>query len=79
MPLARQSSTHDLAQTLAGIDFPADKAKLVEYARSHKATDDLIGVLEKMPDEQYTSMADVFKGIGMSDSSETGQSSRSKS
>ncbi len=67
MSLARQSSTHDVAQALQGIDFPADKNKIVEYARKQNAKQDLIDVLDKMPNEQYTSMADVFKGIGMSD------------
>jgi len=64
MPLARQSTPHDAAQTLAGIDFPADKRKIVEYARSKKASKELIDALSGMPDEQYTSMADVFKGLG---------------
>lgn len=67
MPLARQSSTHDVAQLLGGIDFPANKQKLVEYAKQHNANKELIDVLEKLPEEQYTSMADVFKGIGISD------------
>lgn len=60
-------STGTIAQTLSGIDFPADKNKLVEYARKNKADKDVIQVLEGMPDEQYTSMADVFKGVGMSE------------
>jgi hypothetical protein len=60
-------STATIAQTLSGIDFPADKRKLVEYARKNKADNDVIQVLEKMPDEKYTSMADVFKGVGMTE------------
>ncbi|CAA7613564.1 DUF2795 domain-containing protein [Magnetospirillum sp. UT-4] len=68
MPLARQSMPHDAAQTLAGIDFPADRSKIVEYARSKNASDDIIKALDGMPDDQYTSMADVFKGLGQSDS-----------
>lgn len=67
MPLARQSTPHDAAQTLAGIDFPADKNKIVEYARSKNAKSELIDALNGMPDDQYTSMADVFKGLGQSD------------
>jgi len=70
MPLARQSSTHDVAQTLAGIDFPADKNKVINYARQHQANEDLVEVLEKLPNEQYTSMADIFKGIGMESESQ---------
>ncbi len=67
MPLAKQSTPHDAAQTLAGIDFPADKNKIVEYARTKKANKELIDALGDMPDEQYTSMADVFKGLGHSE------------
>ena len=70
MPLARQSSTHDVARTLAGIDFPADKNKVINYARQHQANEDLVEVLEKLPNEQYTSMADIFKGIGMESESQ---------
>ena len=64
MPLAKQSTPHDAAQTLAGIDFPADRARIVDYARTKKAPQELLDALNTMPDEQYTSMADVFKGLG---------------
>lgn len=64
MPLARQSTPHDAAQTLAGIDFPADRSKIVDYARKHNASSEVIEALSGMPDDQYTSMADVFKGLG---------------
>ena len=64
MPLARQSTPHDAAQTLAGIDFPADRSKIVDYARNHNASSEVIEALQGMPDDQYTSMADVFKGLG---------------
>lgn len=76
MPLARQSTTHDVAQSLAGIDFPANKNKLIEYARKNNANDSLLEAMQKMPDEQYTSMADVFKGIGISENPESGGQSR---
>ena len=58
-------STATIAQTLSGIDFPADKKKLIEYARKNKGDNDVVQVLEQIPDEKYTSMADVFKGVGM--------------
>ncbi|MGE5548038.1 MAG: DUF2795 domain-containing protein [Solirubrobacterales bacterium] len=60
-----ESPTRELAKSLEGIDFPANKQKLVEYARSHGAKQEIIDQLGGMPDEQYTSMADVFKGFGM--------------
>lgn len=68
MPLARQSTPHDAAQTLAGIDFPADRDKIVEYARTKNASPDVIEALSGMPNDQYTSMADVFKGLGQQQS-----------
>lgn len=71
MPLARQSMTHDVAQALNGIDFPADKRKIIEYARKHGASSEISNALNGLPEEQYTSMADVFKGIGMSDASKS--------
>ena len=64
MPLAKQSTPHDAAQSLAGIDVPADRKKIVDYARSKNATRELVDALGRLPDDEYTSMADVFKGLG---------------
>lgn len=59
------SPTRDLAHSLEGIDFPCNKQKLVEWAQSHGAKQELVDQIQGMPDEQYTSMADVFKGFSM--------------
>lgn len=58
-------STAVIAQALSGIGFPAGKRNLLEHARKNNADRDVLDVLEQMPEEQYTSMADVFKGVGM--------------
>lgn len=68
MSLAKQSTPHDAAQSLAGIDFPADKSKIVQYAQSKNASKEVIEALNGMPEAEYTSMADVFKGLGQSES-----------
>lgn len=60
-------STGAIAQSLRGIDFPCDRGRLIEHARGNKADREIIDVLEQMPDERYTSMADVFRGVRMSD------------
>jgi hypothetical protein len=65
MPIASHS-TATIAQALSGIDFPANKRDLVEHAKKNNAAKDVIQTLNEMPDEQYTSMADVFKGVGHS-------------
>ena len=65
MPLASHS-TATIAQALSGIDFPANKSDLIEHAKKNNADNEVIQALNEMPDEQYTSMADVFKGVGQS-------------
>jgi hypothetical protein len=58
------TNTAVIAQSLHGIDFPANKQQLIEFARKNQADQDVVEVLSRMPDTQYTSMADVFKGVG---------------
>lgn len=65
MPLASHS-TATIAQVLAGIDFPANKQKLVEYAQKNNADQEVLEAIKQMPEAEYTSMADVFKGVGQS-------------
>ena len=60
-------STANIAASLHGIDFPASKQDLVEHARKNNTEQEIIDVIQQMPDEKYTSMADVFKGVGMTD------------
>lgn len=63
--IVASTSTANVAQALAGIDFPSDRKNLVKHAKKNKADKTIISVIEKMPDEEYSSMADVFKGVGM--------------
>lgn len=57
-------STGAIAQALSGVDFPADRNKLKDYARDRGADPDVLEVLEQIPDSEYASMAEVFKGVG---------------
>ncbi len=63
---APSSSTATIAQALSGIDFPANRKDLVEHAKKNNADNEVIQALNGMPDEKYSSMADVFKGVGQS-------------
>lgn len=58
------TNTAVIAQSLHGIDFPCNKQGLVEHARRNNADQDVVNVIQKMPDAEYTSIADVFKGVG---------------
>jgi hypothetical protein len=57
-------SPSNVTHHLKGIDFPASRDDLVKHARRQGAERDVLDTLEKLPDEQYRSMADVMKGYG---------------
>jgi hypothetical protein len=50
---------------LKGIHFPADREKVVDYAKKNMAPDDVMNVLEQMPDGEYDSMAGVWHAVSM--------------
>jgi NaMN:DMB phosphoribosyltransferase len=43
--------------------FPADKQRVVSYAREHDAPDDVMGALSNMPDSDFDSMAGVWHAV----------------
>ncbi|HAR63323.1 MAG: DUF2795 domain-containing protein [Candidatus Margulisiibacteriota bacterium] len=49
---------------LKGIDFPASRDSMVQFAQNHGATSDILDILRRIPDKTYTSPIDVAKGIG---------------
>lgn len=57
-------SAANIAHYLKGIDFPASKDDLITHAKENDAEDVVIEELGKMPDHEYTNMADVMKGYG---------------
>ena len=57
-------SPAEVQKFLKGIDFPAAKQDLIQHAEDNNAPYHVIEVLNLMPDREYTSAADVAKGIG---------------
>jgi hypothetical protein len=46
--------THMQAQKrIDGVEFPADRGRLVEYARGHGADPELLEVMIRLPDRVY--------------------------
>lgn len=66
----RAPSAAAVAKLLSGIDFPKRKDELKQYAKRHASqagisdTEAVVNVLDKLPDKQYTDMADVEKSVG---------------
>ncbi len=52
-----------VSKSLKGIHFPADREKVVEYAKKNSAPDDVMDVLEQMPEKEYDSMAGVWHAV----------------
>lgn len=57
-------SPSNIAKNLKGIDFPATKGDLVTRARENGAPEEVISVLDQLPDRKYGDMADLMKGVG---------------
>lgn len=58
-------SPSNIAQHLKHIHFPCSRDDLVRQAQTNKAEEDIIDVLRQMPEQQYHTMADVMKGVGV--------------
>ena len=57
-------SPSNIARHLSGIDFPANRDDLLQHAQMHEADDDVLDLIQHMPQRDYGSMADVMKGVG---------------
>jgi hypothetical protein len=57
-------SPANVARYLSGIDFPWQKADLVTHAKAQGAEDEVLQLLEELPEGECTNMADVMRGYG---------------
>lgn len=56
-----QTSPVEVQKVLKDIDYPVSKKQLIEHARKHKASSEVIEVLEDLPDKEYINAAGVSK------------------
>jgi 5,10-methylene-tetrahydrofolate dehydrogenase/methenyl tetrahydrofolate cyclohydrolase len=50
---------------LKGVDYPATKQQLIEHAKQQKADEDVLSILEQLPDDQeFSNPTDLNKAIG---------------
>lgn len=57
-------STGDILQYLRGIRFPIRKGGLLDRARDNKAPQEIMDVLDKLPEQVYRSTADINMAVG---------------
>ena len=49
---------------LGGMHYPAERNKLIDNARNKDAPDNVIALLNKLPNKTYTSPIDITKETG---------------
>jgi hypothetical protein len=63
-----KASMADVEHALKGIDFPKNKDEIIQYAKQNKASNEIVGDLQGIPDRTYNNAADLaqeFKGKRM--------------
>jgi len=56
-----QTSPIEVQKSLKDIDYPVNKKQLIEHAKKHDASREVIEVLEDLPDKEYTNATDVSR------------------
>ena len=54
----------EVQKHLKGIDYPASKEDIIDYAEQQGAGEEIISLLEKIPDEEYETPAELSKALG---------------
>ena len=65
MPAA--TTRRRLHECLNDVDYPADKATLLEAAERHSCDDDTIRALRSIPPETYAGFAEVLASVPLTD------------
>lgn len=56
-----KSNVAAVQEALKGIDYPKEKKEVIEYAKDHKASKDVMSDLENISDREYQTAADLSK------------------
>lgn len=54
----------DLQRYLGGVSYPANKEELARQAKEKGAGPDILGLINKLPDREYKSPADISYTVG---------------
>jgi hypothetical protein len=62
--MARKVSPTEVERFLKGLDYPAFKEDLIEYAQDQGAPDEVLDMLDQLEEEEFDSPVDVTRAIG---------------
>jgi hypothetical protein len=54
----------ELAKSLSGIDLPKDKEGIRQYAEENGAAEEVLSMIDDLPDRDYETMADIMSETG---------------
>ncbi len=57
-------SPSNIAHHLKGIHYPARRDDIISRARENGAPQEIMDVLQQIPEREYGNMADLMKGVG---------------
>ena len=61
---SRGGITADIEKALKGLNYPANRQKLVQQAKSNNASHDVINAIQNLPENKFNSPTDVAKAWG---------------
>lgn len=53
-----------IQEFLRGMDYPSKRDGILDKARRNNAPDDVMDILNQLPDKDYNSAVDVSKAVG---------------
>ncbi len=61
------ASLTDIGKRLEGLNLPASNQDVIGHTRSKGANQDEITAFERLPDQEFKTVADVLQGVGQVD------------
>jgi methionine salvage enolase-phosphatase E1 len=61
---SRGQPSINVSRFLQGINFPVQKKQLLQQAQQNQADKEVINMIQKLDEREYTNMSDVMKGLG---------------
>lgn len=62
--MVRENVPPHILELLDGLSFPVSKIEIVEYANEQDGGEEVMDILQAMPDRIYENMDDLCRGMG---------------
>lgn|GEM_PF-966442 len=59
-----RSNAAAVQEALEGMEYPKNKRDILDYAKKHHASENIISDLQDIPDKKYDSTSDIRRALG---------------